>query len=124
MLDNVDKWEFFKKAANKPAPKKFEDGYFSSMINHIFKKPVFNSQIQRTKCPQKQAFRTPPDISHFWFFCRFNENDQTCWNLQRFISKKTILIQMVTKIGRKKAVKSMSLECTIFKKNGPAAYSL
>jgi hypothetical protein len=121
MLENVDKWEFSKKQANKPALKKLEDGYFSLMIKHIFKKPVFNSQIQRPVCPQKQAFGTPLDFSHFRFFCRFNKNSQSCWNLQRFIYKKIALIQMVTKIGHKIAVKLTSSECTIFKKNGLAA---
>jgi ribosomal protein S1 len=101
--------------------KKFEDGYFSLMIKHIFKKPVFNSQTQNPVCPNKQAIGATPDFSHFRFFCRFNKNSQSCWNLQRFIYKKIALIQMVTKIGHKIAVKLTSSECTIFKKNGLAA---
>jgi hypothetical protein len=124
MLDNVVPWAFSKKTANKPVQKKLEDRYFSLMIKHIFKKPVFSSQTQRPECPQKQVIGTTPCFSHFRFFCRFNENVQSCWNLQKFIYKKITLIQMVTKTGRKKAVKSRSLECTIFKKNGPVAYSL
>jgi hypothetical protein len=124
MLDNVVSWDFSKKTANKPSQKKLEDRDFSTMVNHIFKKPVLTIQTRLPVCPQQQAIETTPDFIYFGFFCRFNKTVQSCWNLQRFVYKKITLIQMVIEKEHKKTVKSASLKCTIFKKNAPVTRSL